>query len=250
MTPGAWCAAEDVAAHAFVAALDDAIEIRGPDGHHLQRVRRLRAGEHMTAADGEGTWRRYEIAAVEPGLLRLDARGEVRSEPRLVPEVALALALTKAGSLDTVVARCTELGVARITPVRTRHTVVKWETRQAERATERLRAIAREAAAQSRRARLPEIAAVARLSDFADRPDVVIADRGGRPAERLELPATGTWTVVVGPEGGLEAAELEAFGGAPRLSLGPHILKVDTAPVAAAALLLSRASEMFGEWQV
>ena len=153
MTPPseAWAAAQDAAAHTFVAALDDSLEIAGADGHHLQRVRRLRAGEHVTAADGAGGWRRYEIEAIEPGRLHLSARGERRRDPELVPGVALAVALTKAGALDTVVARCTELGVARITPVRTRRCVVQWDAAQAQRAVERLRKVAREAAAQSRR---------------------------------------------------------------------------------------------------
>ena len=52
-------------------SLDDSVEITGADGHHLQRVRRLRVGEHVTAADGAGGWRRYEIDAVEPGRLHL-----------------------------------------------------------------------------------------------------------------------------------------------------------------------------------
>jgi len=122
----AWAAGQDTAAHAFVTALDDAIEITGTDGHHLQRVRRLRVGEHITAADGAGGWRLYEIDEVEPGRLRLDARSEARRDPELNPGVELAVALTKAGALDTVVARCTELGVSRITPVRTRRCALPW----------------------------------------------------------------------------------------------------------------------------
>ena len=105
-------------------------------------------------------------------------------DPELVPGVELAVALTKAGALDTVVARCTELGVARITPVRTRRCVVQWDAAQAERAVERLRTVAREAAAQSRRARLPEIAPVAELADFAGRPDVRRRRSGGRSDRR------------------------------------------------------------------
>jgi 16S rRNA (uracil1498-N3)-methyltransferase len=241
----AWVAAQDAAAHTFVAALDDSLDIAGADGHHLQRVRRLRIGEHVTAADGAGNWRRYEIDAIEPGRLRLSARGERRREPELLPAVALAVALTKAGALDTVVARCTELGVARITPVRTRRCVVQWNAAQAERAVERLRTVAREAAAQSRRARLPEISAVAALADFAGRSDVVLADRAGSPIQEIPAPAGGAWTVVVGPEGGLERGELDTLSDAPRLRLGPHILRSETAPIAAVAVLLGQSLAMF-----
>jgi 16S rRNA (uracil1498-N3)-methyltransferase len=244
----AWAAEDDAAAHTFVRVLEDSVEITGAEGHHLQRVRRLRIGEHVTAADGAGSWRRYVIDAIEPGRLLLSARGERRCEPELVPGVALAVALTKAGALDTVVARCTELGVSRITPLRTRRCVVQWDTAQAERAVERLRAVAREAAAQSRRARVPEIDPVSALGDLAGRRDVVIADRDGGPVGDLPEPSGGSWTVVVGPEGGLEHGEVEALGNASRLSLGPHVLRAETAPIAAVSVLVGRSHEMFREW--
>jgi 16S rRNA (uracil1498-N3)-methyltransferase len=230
--------------------LDDAIEIVGTDGHHLQRVRRLRAGELVTAADGAGVWRLYEIDVIEPGRLQLRARGECRREPELVPGVALAVALTKAGALDSVVARCTELGVASITPIRTRRCVVQWDAAQAERAVKRLRTVAREAAAQCRRATLPEIAPVGALADVVGRPDLVVADLDGGSITEFPAPGGSTWTVVVGPEGGLDPAELAVLAEARRLRLGPHILRAETAPIAAVAVLLSRAREMSHEWPV
>jgi 16S rRNA (uracil1498-N3)-methyltransferase len=248
--PSAWAAGQDAAAHTFVAALDDAIEVTGTDGHHLQRVRRLRAGEHVTAADGEGAWRLYEIDAAEPGRLQLHALGEAGRDPDLDPGVALAVALTKAGALDAVVARCTELGVRRITPVRTRRCVVQWDSSQAEKAVKRLRTVAREAAAQCRRARLPEIAAIGNLDQFAGRPDMVVADRAGAPVSELSAPGSSEWTVVVGPEGGLDPGELDALAGAARLNLGPFVLRAETAPIAAVAVLLARSRFLSQEWPV
>ena len=253
-----WAAAQDAAAHTFVDSLDDVVEVAGADGHHLQRVRRLRAGEHVTAADGRGNWRRYEIEAVASGRLRLAARGGSCAEPEIVPRVALAVALTKAGALDRVVARCTELGVARVTPVRTRRCVVQWDAAQAQRGVERLRGAAREAAAQSRRARLPEIEPVADLADLLAHPGLVVADREGVAVRALGLPnrALGLpnaefpgreWVVLVGPEGGLDPAELESLGRTPRLALGPHVLRAETAPVAAVTLLVEFAREMCRE---
>jgi len=248
-----WAARQDAAAHAFVDSLDDSVEITGADGHHLQRVRRLRVGEHVTLADGAGTWRRYEIESVAAGRLLLGSRGERVSEPEIIPRVTLALALTKAGALDTVVARCTELGVARIAPLRTRRCVVRWDSAQAEHAVKRLQATAREAAAQSRRARLPEISPVADLAFISEHPGVIVADPSGLSVSALPLLARGDeanaeWIVVVGPEGGLDAAELEMMHRAPRISLGPHILRAETAPIAAAALVLDRARELCREW--
>jgi 16S rRNA (uracil1498-N3)-methyltransferase len=113
---------------------------------------------------------------------------------------------------------------------------------------ERLRAVAREAAAQARRARLPEIDPVSALGDLAGRRDVVIADRDGGPVGDLPEPSGGSWTVVVGPEGGLESGELQSLGNASRLSLGPHILRAETAPIAAVSVMVGRSHEMFREW--
>jgi 16S rRNA (uracil1498-N3)-methyltransferase len=236
----AWAAGQDAAAHTFVDSLDEHVEIVGSDGHHLQRVRRLRVGEHVTVADGHGTWRRYEIESSASGHLVLHARSDRCIEPEIVPRVVVAMALTKASALDTVVARCTELGVARFHPIRTRRCVVRWSPTQADHALERLRVTAREASTQSRRARIPDISAVADLASIADRPGVFVPARGAFPADE--------WIVVVGPEGGLDPAELEMLHHAPRVSLGPHILRAETAPIAAAALLLDRTLQMCREW--
>jgi 16S rRNA (uracil1498-N3)-methyltransferase len=248
-----WAASEDAAAHAFVDSLGETVEIVGADGHHLQRVRRLRVGEHMTVADGHGVWRRYDIESIASGRLGLGARSGRFVEPEIVPRVVLALALTKGAALDHVVARCTELGVARMIPLRTRRCVVRWTSAQAEQAVERLRFTARQAAAQSRRARLPEISAVADLASIANQPGIVVADPRGIPVSMLPPPARGSgvadeWIVVVGPEGGLDPAELESMPRAARICLGPHILRAETAPIAAAVLLLERAREMCREW--
>src|SRR5262249_10461928 len=121
------CAADEpAAAHCFVAALDTAVTVDGPDGHHLQRVRRLRVGEVVTASDGDGCWRRYVVAGAEPGRLLLRAESDVTREPEATPAVSVAVALTKGAKLETVVAQLTELGVRRVEPVRARRSVVRW----------------------------------------------------------------------------------------------------------------------------
>jgi 16S rRNA (uracil1498-N3)-methyltransferase len=226
----------DAAAHVYVESLDDRCDIGGRDGHHLERVRRLTTGERVTAADGAGNWRLYEIVSVASGTVMLDARTEPSTEP--VPSVAvgLAVALTK-GGLDDVVAAVTELGVARITPVRTARTVVQWDDKRAETAVSRLRTIARESGMQSRRARLPQVDEVIDIAALASRADLVVADPHGVLVEDLPKPAGRLRTVLVGPEGGLAPTELELLSEAPRLRLGPHVLRATTAPIAAVAVL-------------
>jgi 16S rRNA (uracil1498-N3)-methyltransferase len=241
-----YAAAEAAAAHVFVGVLGASITVDGPDGHHLQRVRRLRGGEHVTAADGTGRWRRYVIAAAEPGRLQLSAESEVAVDPEPWPAVAVAVALTKGAKLEVVVAQLTELGVTRIEPVRAKRSVVRWDGPRAEAATQRLTTVAREAAMQCRRARIPEVAAVGDLADLAGRPGIVVAARDGGPAVKVPLPPGGTWTVVVGPEGGFEPGEVEALEPLGRLSLSRYVLRAQTAPVVGAALLVARGSPESG----
>jgi 16S rRNA (uracil1498-N3)-methyltransferase len=235
-----WCAAEDATAHVFVEALTDECTITGTDGHHLQRARRVRAGEAMTAADGAGAWRRYEVQSAGRGEIVLAATGPVRVEPELVPSVGVGIALTKA--LDAVVAKLTELGVARIEPFRAARSVVRWDAARAAAAQTRLATIVREAAAQCRRARLPDVRPVVDLREFSVRRGLVLADRDGVSAAALEPPGPAGWTVLVGPEGGFAPDEQAGLGtGVARLTLGPHVLRAETAPVAAAAVLLQGA---------
>jgi 16S rRNA (uracil1498-N3)-methyltransferase len=201
-------------------------------------VRRLRAGETLTCADGSGAWRRYKVRDAAVGRLDLAADGPVRQEPTLTP-VNLGLALTK-HALDQVVARCTELGVDEIIPVHAKRSVARWDDERAAKVVERLRVIAREAAAQSRRARIPRIAAVTAVGRFADRDGLLIADRSGIGAPALEPPGRAGWTVLIGPEGGFDPDELTPFAtSVPRLAVGPHVLRAETAPVAVVAALRS-----------
>jgi 16S rRNA (uracil1498-N3)-methyltransferase len=235
-----FAAAAPAAAHLFVAALESVVTVDGPDGHHLQRVRRLRAGEQVTAADGAGRWRRYVIAGAEPGNLLLRAESDVVVEPDPWPAVVVAVALTKGAKLETVVAQLTELGVARIEPVRARRSVVRYDAARAAAVHTRLSTVAREAAMQCRRARIPEVAPVADLSGLSGRPGLVVASRDGGTAGEIPIPAAGAWTVVVGPEGGFEAGEVEALAPTSLLALSPYVLRAQTAPLIAAGLLVAR----------
>ncbi|HKN40463.1 MAG TPA: RsmE family RNA methyltransferase [Acidimicrobiia bacterium] len=210
------------AAHAFVADVE-APELATEDRHHLERVLRLRPGEQLTVSDGAGRWRLCRFAT------ELELAGPVQVEPRPEPEITVALALTKGERLEWAVQKLTELGVDRIVPLAAARSVVRWDGDRGVAHVDRLRRVARQAAMQSRRVRLPVVAGVHDFATAASLPGAAMAERGGHP------PTLATPVVLVGPEGGWDEAELAAP--LPTVGLGPHVLRAETAAVAAAALL-------------
>ncbi len=250
--PEGWPADVAASAHVFVdsaTALTDGLDVVGDDGHHLARVLRLRVGETVTVADGSGRWRPYRVAGigtvgatgggggVGSAAVDLDATGPPAREPELWPRLAVAFALTKGDKPELVVQKLTELGVDRILPVLAERSVVRPDPSRAKAALERWQRVAREAARQCRRARLPLVEELRPLSELAGHPALVVAERGGAGADALGSPPGGEFLVVVGPEGGFRAEEVDRLAPWGRLGLGPHVLRAETAALAAGAAL-------------
>jgi 16S rRNA (uracil1498-N3)-methyltransferase len=238
-----WPADVPASAHLFVASaadLTDAVEVGGEDGHHLARVLRLRADETVTVADGSGVWRPYRIKAVAGAAVHLEAAGAAEQEPVPAWRLAVAFALTKGDKPDLVVQKATELGVDRIVPVLGERSVSRPGGGRAGAAVERWRRIAREAARQCRRATLPAVEDLAPLAALSGHPGLVVSERGGLRVDDVGPPPGDEVLVVIGPEGGLTDPEVDALKPWARLDLGPHILRAETAALAAAALLANR----------
>ena len=240
-------------AHIFLPALHDDVTLDDEAGHHLSRVRRVRPGETLTAADGGGRWRPYAVVGVRPGALELHAQGPPVVEPQLEPRLVVAFALTKGTKPDLAVQKLTELGVDGVTLLSTRRSVPRWSGSRVDAALTRLRRIGREAAAQCRRARLPEIDGVLPVTELRGRPGLVVADPAGEELAGVPAPPGGEWVLVVGPEGGFDADEAAALTtpaehgeGPARLRLGPHVLRAETAAIAGAAVLTTRRTQREG----
>ena len=213
------------AAHVFVAD-PEAPELDPDDRHHLTRVLRLRDGEAVTVADGRGRWREcvWRAGAPEPvGPLTYDGAPD--------PPVTVAFALTKGERPEWVVQKLTEVGVDTILPFRAARSVVRWDEAKAAAAAERWRRVAREAAMQCRRARLPHVGEV---TDFAGAVSAV-GPYGALAAPGGEAPDLVRPALLVGPEGGWTLDELGC--GLPAVGLGPTVLRAETAAVAAAVVL-------------
>jgi 16S rRNA (uracil1498-N3)-methyltransferase len=212
--------------------------------NYLGNVMRLGLGAEVLVFDGaSGEWL-ARIADVGKKRLTLTVESRTR-DAETIPDVWLAFAPVKRAQTDWLVEKATELGAARLLPVNTRRTI-------AERVKlERLEAIAIEAAEQCGRTRLPQISEPVALKQLVARSDgartLYFADeRGGEPVVKAFAP--GPALILVGPEGGFtddERALIRAAPGAVAISLGPRILRAETAALAA----LSAYMAIAGDWR-
>lgn len=217
-------------AHAFVADVD-APELDGRDRHHLERSLRLRAGDELTVSDGRGKWRLCRFGS------RLEPIGPINVDAAPEPAITIAFALVKGDRNEWIVQKLTEIGVDRIVPFAAERCVVRWDAEKASRNRERLELVAREAAMQSRRSWLPSVEPLAEYADVAATPGAVIADRDGQP------PTLARPVALVGPEGGWSGAERDAA--VPHMTLGPTVLRAETAAIVAGAALCGLRSALF-----
>ena len=216
--------------------------------NYLSNVMRMKAGDTLLAFNGrDGEWL-SRIAEARKGRCTLEAVTLTRAQTA-GPDIHYLFAPLKKARLDYMVQKATELGVASLQPVMTRRTV-------AERVNgERMRANVIEAAEQCGLLRLPELHDPERLStvlkDWPSARALIFADEAApiaSPLEALADIAQGPTALLIGPEGGFDQAEREMLRALPfvrPISLGPRIMRADTAAVAALALL----NAVLGDWR-
>ncbi len=209
------------------------------ESRHLARVLRHRPGDTVQVFDGQGGWGRAVVEEAAADAARLRIVEQRQASPPLA-RLHLAQALLKGDKMDLVIQKSVELGVAAILPCHSRHCAANRPSVQRMR---RWRRIAREAAKQCGRLWLPHVAEPEELHAVVNRFDhVVFFWENGEAGEAPSLPAKGDCLLVVGPEGGFsseEAADLCAQGAIPA-SLGPFILRAETAAIAAVAVSMFR----------
>jgi 16S rRNA (uracil1498-N3)-methyltransferase len=222
------------------------------ESHHLARVLRLRVGDTVLASDGRGrdfTVRLESLGAAATGTVLAEAAG-VAPSPLAI---TLIQGVPKGDKMEAIVRAVTELGVARVRPALCARTIVRLEPARWRDRARRWQRVAREAAKQCRRAVIPEVEPPRPLDEWlaAGEPaDLALCLWEGEatPLGRLLPGATAprTAVVVVGPEGGLAPAEVEAARahGFTPASLGARILRTETAGPAIAAILQSRFGDL------
>lgn len=225
------------------------VYLTGEDVHHIKRVLRLRPGDELQVLDGKG--RAYRVLLTEVGLTQVVGRIQEswlrESEP--LSRLTLVQGLPKGEKMEVIVQKCTELGISRLIPVRTRYSVVDWDEAKAASRVERWRKIAREAAKQCGRSSVPVIEPVQDWAEVlgAERHPSCLRlmpweeekERHLRDALRERQPGEGV-VIFIGPEGGFSPEEvaLAREEGVVTVTLGPRILRTETAGPAVVAMIL------------
>ncbi|GIK24884.1 MAG: ribosomal RNA small subunit methyltransferase E [Betaproteobacteria bacterium] len=217
-------------------------ELPSAAAHHALRVLRLGAGDPVTLFNGEGG--EYPGRIAEAGRVVRVQLGDWHAVERESPlDMTLAQALPSGDKMDFVVQKAVELGVARIQPLLAARSVVRLSGERAARRVEHLRQVAISACEQCGRNRLPEIAPILDLRQWLGQLAqdneiwrLLLSPQGGRRPREL---AGRRFLLLVGPEGGLDKEEAAAarLAGFADLSLGPRILRTETAGPAALAAL-------------
>ncbi|MFZ7103416.1 MAG: 16S rRNA (uracil(1498)-N(3))-methyltransferase [Peptococcaceae bacterium] len=227
---------------------DNKIYLQGTDARHLSQVLRIKAGEKIIAIDGTGSEYQVQLTMISDSLAEGIITGVTSSARDAGIDVTLVQGIPKGDKMELIIQKCTELGVKRIVPVVTERTIVKLDEGKKEKRRDRWQKIAREASKQCKRGTVPEITAICTWEEylgFLDRSEEVLVlweDEAaiglkGYLTEKLKPDAI---TLIIGPEGGLSLDEVNKLAGrgAQTVSLGPRILRTETAGFAALIMVL------------
>ena len=225
------------------------IVLGGTEGRHAAVSRRLEPGEAVDLVDGRGLRAACRVVSGGKETLTLDVVTRTL-EPAPSPRFVLVQALPKGDRGELAVELATEVGVDEVVPWVAARCVMQWKGERGDRQRARWQSTAREAAKQARRAWVPPVAElhgtprVAAL--LAGTTALVLHEAATLPLTSVALPADRDVVLVVGPEGGLDDRELEAFAaaGAQTVRLGATVLRTSTAGAAALSVLSART----GRW--
>ncbi|MFC2548404.1 MAG: 16S rRNA (uracil(1498)-N(3))-methyltransferase [Corynebacterium matruchotii] len=219
------------------------IELTGDEGRHAVSVKRTSVGEQIELVDGHGTRAVITVTGVSGKDRLVGVVDCVASEPAPRPTVTVVQALPKAARSELTVDLLTQAGADVIVPWQAGRSVANWGKKQ-DKGLAKWRAAARAAAKQSRRSRIPEItpvadqAAVAALIQAAPLALMLHEDATGKITDQ-SVAQVDSVVLIIGPEGGISPAELDAFttAGAHPVRLGPEVLRTASAGMVALAAL-------------
>lgn len=230
--------------------------VDGDEGHHAATVRRTRPGEELDLSDGVGTVAHCVVEEVVKGRLTARVLG-VSEVPLPTPTVTVAQALPKSERSELAIELATEAGADGFLAWQASRCVARWESAaKVDKGLRRWGAVARSAARQSRRVRVPEIEGLVSTAQLIARVPgaltLVLHESATVPLAGLTGPAgladASAVLLVIGPEGGVSAEELAELttAGARAVRLGPSVLRTSTA----AAVALGAIGVLTSRWDV
>lgn len=229
-------------------------QIQGEAAHHLIHVLRIQIGKELLLADKTGICAKAMVDSINDGSLTVKVIEEVSPQGEPPVQITLVQALPKGDKMDWIVQKSVELGVTAIQPVMTQRIVVQYDQAKQKSRQQRWQKIATEAAQQCGRAAIPEVYPICSLKDFL---------RDNQAMNRLMLYEeeheqtlkhvlrdclTGSYALLIGPEGGLAEAEvaLAHEAGFKGVTIGPRILRTETAALAGLTAILYEHGDLGG----
>lgn len=227
------------------------IELDGDRARYLGKVLRARVGDHVGLFDGSGAEWPARVLSISKSAVALHVGESVEVHRESPLKIHLVQGISRGERMDFVVQKATELGVKRITPVLTDHGVVKLGGERAEKRREHWQSVATSACEQSGRTRLPLIDTPVPLKNWlGDQPpriDAQLILKPGAPDKLARVPAPATKVcVLIGPEGGFSETEYQnaTLAGFDSVSIGPRVLRTESAAITALAILQSRFGDL------
>ena len=226
---------------------DNTIKVIGSDANHLVKVCRIKTGEKIRVSTSSEDSYLCEVETADNESLTLKVIDELLST-ELPCKINLYQAVPKGDRMETIIEKCTELGVHSITPVEMERCVVKLDDNKKAKRVDRYKRIAEAAAMQSKRSLIPFVCDFMTFDEAASAtssPDILrlvpYENKNGMEATVNALKKLSDYkelAIFIGPEGGFAPEEIEALDGSEIISLGKRILRTDTAAIATVALTM------------
>lgn len=223
---------------AFLPTLKSDPVLRGPEAKHLLDVLRVQVGDSFTVFDGSGLESTAKVLSVDNLEVQLSIGDPVESSKEPPMAVELYISLLKGDKLSDIVRAATELGATKIIPMISQHCVA---TDMGSNKLERIRRVALEAAKQSQRTVIPEVTEPILIRNIPEVKQGFVAHPYGSRVLNQEFSTSESVSLATGPEGGFSDKEIELLEqkGFKKVTLGPRILRAETAPIALLSLITS-----------
>ncbi|MGP6139709.1 16S rRNA (uracil(1498)-N(3))-methyltransferase [Jeotgalibaca sp. A127] len=230
---------------------NESIQLDEDNFHHMKNVMRFKPGTKVYLTDATGYSCVGRIIGFSERKVELEWVADETRTSEMPVEVTIACGLSKNDKLELIIQKATELGVHKIIPFPSKHSVVKWDADKMEKKLVRFERIAQEAAEQSHRQHVPKIEKAMTLSELVSygkdyQHKLVAYEENAKEGEYgvfaqtlTQLQPTDKILIIFGPEGGLDPSEITTLesAGFSTCSLGPRILRTETAPLYALAAI-------------